>query len=185
MDKSVKIRHGDSYSITGNVIFKTVGFLSGHSRPVDERSRPRLRHPRHQSMTMAATEPTEPLRRSKTEFQPPPTCPELPHRTHALTPIPWKNIVPEPAEQTQSPLFKLPEELLLQIYEEVIGNRTFHIVRRSHKLGHTTCHYNTPGCQEQCKEGGCRGLKVPSGLHVEAGPGHGGLIQLLQTCRKM
>jgi hypothetical protein len=193
MDNSIKIRRGDGYSIIGNAIFKALGRFSGHARPLDRQQDQRPRHRRHQSMTMAAaetataTERGEPLRRSKTNFQPPPACPHLPPRTHSLTPVPvpLDNVIPELDEQTQSALFKLPEELLLLIYEEVIGRRTFHIVRRSHRLGHTTCHYNTPGSQEECKEGGCRGLKVPSGLHIESGPGHGGLIQLLQTCRKM
>lgn len=76
-------------------------------------------------------------------------------------------------QQTASLLFKLPEELRLVIYEEVLGGKIFHIVRRKHKLGHKLC--KGGGNPEECISDRCRGFKIQSGVH--AGRGDGGLIQ--------
>jgi hypothetical protein len=86
-------------------------------------------------------------------------------------------------EQTQSLLFKLPEELRLLIYEEVLGNRLIHIVRRDHKLGHMLC--RSGGDQDACNEVKCRGIKLPTGMFVQPGFGHGDLIPLLQSSRNV
>jgi len=84
-------------------------------------------------------------------------------------------------QQTVSLLFKLPREVRLMIYEEVLGGKVFHIVRRKEKLGHKLC--KGSGNPDQCISDHCRGFKAASGVH--GGRGDGGLIQLLQSCRKM
>lgn len=84
-------------------------------------------------------------------------------------------------QQTASWLFKLPKEVRLMIYEEVLGGMIIHIVRRKTRLGHKLCKGN--GDPQQCISDHCRGFKVQSGVH--AGRGGGGLIQILQSCRKM
>lgn len=83
--------------------------------------------------------------------------------------------------QNTSWLFNLPKEVRLMIYEEVLGGMVFHIVRRKDKLGHKLC--KGSGDPEQCISNHCRGFKIQSGVH--AGRGNGGLIQTLQTCRKV
>jgi hypothetical protein len=84
-------------------------------------------------------------------------------------------------QQNASWLFTLPREVRLMIYEEVLGGMVLHIVRRKNKLGHKRC----KGCgePEKCISDQCRGFKIRSGIH--AGRGNGGLIQILQSCRKM
>ena len=84
-------------------------------------------------------------------------------------------------QQTASWLFKLPKEVRLMIYEEVLGGMIFHIVRRKTRLGHKLC--KGSGDPEQCISDNCRGFKTESGVHT--GRGNGGLIQILQSCRKM
>lgn len=67
------------------------------------------------------------------------------------------------------------------IYEQLLADNVFHIVRRREKLGHTRCRaYREP---DQCVPTRCRGLKLPSGFH--AGFGDGDLIQVLQSCRRV
>jgi hypothetical protein len=83
--------------------------------------------------------------------------------------------------QNTSWLFNLPKEVRLMIYEEVLGGMVFHIVRRKDKLGHKLC--KGSGDPEQCISNHCRGFKIQSGVH--AGRGNGGLIQALQSCRKV
>jgi hypothetical protein len=84
-------------------------------------------------------------------------------------------------QQPASLLFKLPKEVRLMIYEEVLGGKIFHIVKRKNKLGHKLC--KGSGNPERCISDHCRGLKIQSGIH--AGRGDGGLIQILQSCREM
>jgi hypothetical protein len=110
----------------------------------------------------------------------------LPPRTRCLTPSPFQSQSEhglQTDEQTQSLLFTLPDEILLMIYKEVVGNQLIHIVRRQRKLGHTVC--QTTGDPDECREEQCRGLKLPTGRHVQTGQASGDDIQLLQTCRKM
>jgi hypothetical protein len=84
-------------------------------------------------------------------------------------------------QQNTSWLFNLPKEVRLMIYEEVVGGMVLHIVRRKNKLGHKLC--KGSGDPEKCISDHCRGFKIQSGVH--AGRGSGGLIQMLQSCRKM
>lgn len=88
----------------------------------------------------------------------------------------------------------LPREVRMQIYEWVLGGRVLHIVRRETKLGHVVCkryrrELDTEDMREEdaCLIAGCRELKIPgsSGVHERIGEGGGGLIQLLQVCRRM
>jgi len=94
---------------------------------------------------------------------------------------------PDRHPQIQSPLFHLlPDELRLMIYSQVLGNQVLHIIRRHQKLGHTLCK-NPDGSFDACREAQCRGRKMPTGEHeaTVSSPGHGGMIQLLQTCRRI
>jgi hypothetical protein len=84
-------------------------------------------------------------------------------------------------QQTALFFYKLPREVRLMIYEELLGGMIFHIVRRREKLGHKLC--KGSGDPEQCISEYCRGYKVQSGFH--AGRGNGGLIQILQSCREL
>jgi hypothetical protein len=166
--------------------FKVLDAFSGHSRQLP--SRPRRQSLPHSSYSIARNWNLH--RRGSNGYLPAQECPPL-RRERCLTPPPFGKAILQPnqlIEQAQSPLFKLPEELLLLIYEHVIGYNLFHIVRRTKQLqlGHVPCKNNLPRSQEECKENECRGFKIPTGLHVRpAGPGHGSLIQLLQTCRKV
>jgi hypothetical protein len=175
-------RDSNSKGLTATATLKVLGAFSGHSRKLPN-------HERRRSMTSYTIARDSYLhRRGSNGYQPVQECPPL-RRERCLTPPPFGKAILQPSQfnaQTQSPLFKLPEELLILIYEEVIGSNLFHIVRRTNQLqlGHTVCKSNLPRSQEDCKENECRGLKIPTGLHVKSGPGNGGLIQLLQTCRK-
>jgi hypothetical protein len=125
-------------------------------------------------------------RRHSSYEAPPLVFQHLPPRNRCLTPSPdGAQSLPcsKTDGQTQSPLFKLPEEILLLIYKEVIGNRLLHIVRRQQDLGHVLC--KGSGDPDDCIENQCRGIKSPTGPYTETGPGSGDIIQLLQTCRKM
>ena len=174
--------------LTARLLFKTVDRLSGHSRHIEAPTpqlqrrrttggRPTIRHQPQSARSQ----------RQSGSYQAPPLVFEhLPPRTRFLTPPPVGGqpfLCPKANEQTQSLLFRLPEELLLMIYEEVVGNRLLHIVRRQRKLGHIFC--NESGDADECKEHQCRGLKLPTGTYAQRGLGNGDLIQLLQTCRKM
>jgi hypothetical protein len=82
--------------------------------------------------------------------------------------------------QDQSWFFsRLPKDIRLLIYEQVLGERVLHIVRRRTKLGNMLCKA-APGhiCTAEC-----RGIKLESG--ITAGSGDGGYSQILQTCRMM
>ncbi|APA11106.1 predicted protein [Sclerotinia sclerotiorum 1980 UF-70] len=88
----------------------------------------------------------------------------------------------------------LPREARMEIYEWVLGRRVLHIVRRKTKLGHVVCkceRRNSDGRdtreEDACMVAGCRGVKIVggSGVHEEVGEGSGGLIQLLQVCRRI
>ncbi|KAF7862752.1 hypothetical protein EAF04_007624 [Stromatinia cepivora] len=88
----------------------------------------------------------------------------------------------------------LPREVRMEIYERVLGGRVLHIVRRKTKMGHVVCKCdgrNLDGGdtrrEDACMVAGCRGLKIlgGSGVHERVGEGSGGLIQLLQVCRRV
>jgi hypothetical protein len=183
------MREQERPGLTAKLLFKTVDRLSGHSRPVEAPApqlqcrrtagggRPTIRH---------QPQSTRSQRQSGSYQAPPLVFEHLPPRTRYLTPPPagrQQLLCTKANEQTQSPLFRLPEELLLMIYKEVVGNRLLHIVRRQRKLGHIFC--NGSGDADECKEQQCRGLKLPTGTYAQTGFRNEDLIQLLQTCRKM
>jgi hypothetical protein len=175
--------HDSNYKpLSAIATFKILNALSGRSREPPPRPRPR-------SLTSYSIARNANLhRRGSTGYIPAQECPRL-RRERCLTPPPFGKAILQPSQlndQTQSSLFKLPEELLFLIYEEVIGSNLFHIVRRTNQLqlGHILCKTNIPRSQEGCKEKECRGLKVPTGLHKTV-RGDSGLIQLLKTCRKV
>ncbi|KAG4030899.1 hypothetical protein MFRU_010g00330 [Monilinia fructicola] len=96
--------------------------------------------------------------------------------------------------QGGSKLFeRLPKEVRLEIYRWVLGEKVLHIVRRKDGLGHVVCQCDrdseTGEISEEdgCIVAGCRGVKIPggSGVHERIGEGSGGLIQLLQVCRRI
>lgn len=168
-------------SLRSLVLFKALDHLSGHSKPADKK---RSQFQRGQSVPIPSS-PTD-GRRTASYDPPPRLLPHIPPRPRCITP-PLDNSKEEESiafhDQAQSRLFCLPEEILLNIYECVIGNRVLHIVRRRGKLGHTSC--KSTGEPDVCKEAKCRGFKLPTGLYVLSGNGSGDLIQLLQTCRKV
>lgn len=180
--------------LTARLLFKTIDKLSGNSRPIEAptaSSTPLLQRRKTTGSTASIRQPKvrhQPQihRRSSNYEAPPLVFEHLPPRTRCLTPSPGaRQSLPcsRADEQTKSPLFKLPEELRLMIYKEVVGNRLLHIVRRQRKLGHVPCNGN--GGADDCKENQCRGLKLPTGTYAQTGPGRGDLVQLLQTCRNM
>ena len=169
--------------LTGIIVFKALNAISGHSRPLPTRNG-------RQSYDSYSIARNANFHRQESVAYVPVHEPPSRRRERCLTPPPHGKAILQPNqfnEQTQSPLFKLPEELLLLIYEEVFGHNLFHIVRRTNKfqLGHIVCKSNVPRSQEECVENKCRGLKLPTGIHAKTGSGDGGLIQLLQSCRKM
>ena len=168
------------------LLFKAVDRLSGHKNPVD--AAPPLQ--RRKTVAGRATvrhQPQKPESQRRASYQAPPLIfAHLPPRTRCLTPPPsdrQPELCPKTDKQTQSLLFTLPEEILILICKEVVGNKPFHIVRRQRKLGSAIC--NTSGDPGECRENQCRGLKLPTGTYAHTGLGHGGLIQLLQTCRRL
>jgi len=170
-------RERGTKSLPGLITFAVLGAVTGHSRPL-------------KTFDSYAIARNANLQRRESSGYLPVQEPTSQRRKRCLTPPPFGRAFLQPSqlnEQSQSPLFELPEELLLLIYEEVLGRNLFHIVRRtSHfQLGHIACKTNTPRTQDECLENQCRGLKVATGVHVKTGPGDGGLIQLLQSCRKM
>ncbi len=169
-------RSEHTHSLKQQALFKVLELFTGHSRPLDERPAPRRR--RNQ-----LGEPSTP-RRIASNYQPPPVFEHLPPRSHCLTPPPSSSDSSY-LQQTQSILFNVPAEIRLRIYEEVLGESLLHIVRRKGRLGDCLCKVGTPGRQGECIENECRGLKLPSGLHVKSRSVDEGVVGLLQTCRKV
>lgn len=174
-------------SLTSKVVFKALDLVTGHGRPLDPRP-PQPRYRRYNSVLGDAQAQTD--TRSSSNWpgvEAPLDFDRLPPRSHCVTPPPSDNGAgpSKPNDQAQSPLFKLPPDLLLMIYEEVLGSQVIHIVRRNKTLAHAICKVNKPPCQEDCKEGQCRGLKLPTGVYAESGQSTLDLLPLLQTCRKV
>lgn len=170
-------RDRSTKGITSIITLKVLGALTGHGREI----------PTYDSYAIARNAN---LVRRETVGYLPAQGPVSRRRERPLTPPPFGKAVLHPSQlnaQAQSPLFKLPVDILLLIYKEVLGHNLFHIVRRNTRfqLGHVLCKNNTPRSQEECHENECRGIKVPSGVHPKTGPGNDGFIQLLQSCRKM
>ena len=172
--------------LTALITFHLLDSISGRSRIFPSRNRPEI----------LSSSNSYDIARDRREaslvhrYLPVQECAPL-KRKRQLTPPPVGRAMLQPAqynEQTECLLLNLPQEVRCMIYREVIGDNMFHIVRRNNnfRLGHIPCDAAHPRSQEDCKESQCRGFKLPTGLHArENGHGHGGLIQLLQTCRKV
>lgn len=172
---NMSLRQREPPSLKSRLIFSALDRLTRNGREIDRKPmssyRRRIVADIQQSGSPKAS-----------SYQSPPLYPTLPRRQRCLTPPLFD---PQELEQTQSPLFILPRELLLLIYEQVLGNNVLHIVRRSNKLGHAPCKINSSGFQDDCKEFNCRGVKFPNGVCVPNGFSRDRIIPLLQTCRKM
>jgi hypothetical protein len=182
-------REAGYHGLTNTVVFKALELLSGHSRPLDQRPAPRRRHTSGTGRGQGQAEslPVKKVVTNWSGIEGPVDFPRLPPRTHCVTPPPLDAAVEvsQSPERTESPLFRLLPELRILIYENVIGNRVLHIVRRKGKLAHATCKVNKrQGC-EDCREEKCRGLKLPSGVYVKPGTGQSDILPLLQTCRRV
>ncbi|KAE8450933.1 hypothetical protein EG329_005373 [Mollisiaceae sp. DMI_Dod_QoI] len=156
------------------ILWYALDHLTGHSKEID-------RAPMS-SYTIADTHLSKTKSRKASNYQPPPIAPSLPPRRHRII-SPLMDL--QELEQPQSPFLRLPEEILLLIYEQVIGNNVLHIVRRSSGLAHATCSNDSSGSQDDCKGLKCRGTKLPNGVCLPNGRSHGAIIPLLQTCRKI
>lgn len=165
--------------MTGRAVFGALNFLTGHSRSLPDSPKPSSRH-RWESRGLPANH------RTRSNYQPPPITPSLPKRDRAISPSPYnkENLVTH--DQKQSPLFKLPTEVLQQICEHAIGNRLVHVMRRpGGRLGHECCILNGEGGPEACRKQQCRGLKLATGRYAKSSKPGENLIALLQTCRKL
>jgi hypothetical protein len=176
-NRSMRERQGPG--LKAQFVFAVLEKLTGHSKEIETipvRRRPPL-----------VTSPS----RSSSLPVPIPLPPSLPAREHCLTPPSSRSGSPDPFldtcpydEQLQSPLLqRLPEEILMLIYEHAIGKQVLHIVRRQTHVGHAPC--RSVDDLNLCRELKCRGLRLPDGEYAPFGNEHGGFVQLLQTCRKM
>lgn len=166
---------------SGSLLTRTLERISSPARPIQgTKAASRLLH--LQSLAASGG------RDRKPGYELPPPLPDhIPPRTHTLTPPPFGISIEETVtlhEQLQSRLLNLPDKVLVLIYEQAVGKKLIHIVRRKEKLGHTNCISRT-GKPDNCKDEECRGLKLPRGFFVRSSAGAGDLIQLLQTCRKV
>ena len=167
----------EPHSLSGRVIWKVLNILPFRTREIQHTSSYRARDVPH----MARVQP-EGDEHGELE-------PEIRHLAPRKRPLSlisscddnYARQPPNTDQQTASLLFKLPREVRLMIYEELLGGKVFHIVRRKKKLGHKLC--KGIGNPEQCISDHCRGFKIQTGVH--AGRGDGGLIQILQSCREM
>lgn len=178
-------REQEPPSLRTRLLFKARDRLSGHGK--DDTAQPLLRRKTTAGRPSLRHQPQKPESQRRASYHRPPLVfSHLPPRTRCLTPLPFESRsdqCPQTEEQNQSLLFTLPDEILLMIYKEVVGNKLIHIVRRHHKLGHTIC--QTTGDPDECREDQCRGLKLPTGAYAQTGESNGDSISFLQTCRKM
>ncbi|KAH7419199.1 hypothetical protein BKA64DRAFT_9821 [Cadophora sp. MPI-SDFR-AT-0126] len=165
--------------ITGRTVFGTLNFLTGRSRPLPESPKPSSRR-RWESLGLPANH------RSKSNYQPPPITPSLPKRERAISPSPTNKKDLLLHDQDQSPLFRLPKEVLDLICEHAVGNRLVHIMRRpTGGLGHEVCKLGNESSPNACKEQQCRGVKLATGRYAKSSQPGENFVALLQTCRKL
>ncbi|KAH9216962.1 hypothetical protein DL95DRAFT_112578 [Leptodontidium sp. 2 PMI_412] len=164
--------------ITGRAVFGALNFLTGHSRPLPDSPKPSSRR-RWESLGLPANH------RARSNYQPPPITPSLPKRPRAISPSPGSKKDLSLYNQEQSPLFKLPADVLELICNHAIGNRLVHIMRRpSGGLGHECCILDGEGGPEACRKQQCRGIKLATGRYAKSSQPGEDLTALLQTCRK-
>ncbi|KAK2629282.1 hypothetical protein QTJ16_000102 [Diplocarpon rosae] len=162
--------------LTGKAVFAFLNLVTGHGKEDPWMSSPESNHNPHRRYPDA---------RTRSSYQPPPITPSRVKRLRPLTPSPTTRKFFHLDEQEQSPLLKLPDEVLNLIYEYVLGNRLLHIVRLHNGLGHTNCQASNSYSHEQCYEQQCRGLKLPTGFHIKPPLEQENHLPLLQTCRKI
>lgn len=120
--------------------------------------------------------------------------PPLPLRSRQLTlPLPNQTNyrmfakAQKTLDQDQSPLFRLPIEIRMVIWEEVMGHKVFHISLRKKRLQHTLCSVCDPvnycvGPAVTCWPLSFGNTKTyPS----ESAPQRHGILSLSKTCRRM
>jgi len=101
-----------------------------------------------------------------------------------------------PAQQPQSRLLSLPQELRLMIWESVLGSHRLHVIQRSpQRLGCIVCPLNAteiPGKSSRAGNGFCeicQGGGIPQPAKdadlIRAGRGNEKLLALALTCRQM
>ncbi|OQE13859.1 hypothetical protein PENSTE_c042G03306 [Penicillium steckii] len=101
-----------------------------------------------------------------------------------------------PAQQPQSGLLSLPQELHLIIWEYVLGGQRLHIIQRSpQRLACIICPLSATDIPGKPSHAGnsfceiCQGGGIPQpakdGDLVRAGRGNGKLLALALTCRQM
>lgn len=171
-------RKEEQRSLKSTLIFYALDKLTGHSKPID---REHLSSYRIADIRKQFSDAPPKPKKKASNYQPPPLAQSLARRKGAITPPPLDY---EELDQTQSPLLRLPENVLLLIYQQVIGNNLLHIVRRSNGLAHAVCN-DSSGSQDDCRDFNCRGMKLPNGVCLPNKRSHYGIIPLLQTCRKM
>lgn len=179
-DASMSRRNAEFFKppagLTGKAVFGFLNLVTGHGQVLE------VLRPDFKSRNSHRVYPNA---RTKSNFQPPPITPSLVARERPLTPTPKSAKLFSCDDQEQSPLLKLPETALDLIYTYVLGDRLVHIVKTGDCLGHTNCQGGKPNQHEKCHEERCRGVKLPSGLHMIPLQSQEGLLPLLQTCRKM
>lgn len=115
---------------------------------------------------------------------------EPPPRTHTITPgptdTPGASVLAR--AQQQSPLFhKLPAEIRLQIWTEVVGRQTVHILLQDRRLSHVECY--APDMEDWWRHG-CilqrwDGVVPYIGRTRDGRTADGGKLGLLLACRQM
>jgi len=89
-------------------------------------------------------------------------------------------------DQDKSPLFRLPAELRIMIWKEVMGYRVLHIDLPKKRLQHRLCSVCDPANYCAAPNGICWPLCVPRGMCSPiSAPQRCGILALSKTCRRM
>lgn len=129
--------------------------------------------------------------RRREQLTPPPTEFQVAKRARLCKKGTRKELQPSIPQSQQADsllLRKLPAEIRLQIWENVLGGQTVHILRKTKKLGHRIC----PG-EEFCCHCGADGVRpLKDGEEHPSEPYNAdvqlaerSLIPVLLTCRQM
>lgn len=90
-------------------------------------------------------------------------------------------------DQHQSPLFKLPTEVRIVIWNEVMGHRVFHISLKKKRLQHTLCSVCDSANYCTGPTVTCWPLSIDENkpYPAESAPQRYGVLPLAKTCRRM
>jgi hypothetical protein len=89
-------------------------------------------------------------------------------------------------DQHQSPLFRLPTEVRIVIWNEVMGHRVFHIGLGRKRLQHTLCTVCDPTDYCTGPEVTCFPLSLDNKMYPSvSAPQRHGILSLTKTCRRM